>query len=111
MPANSLVQERRLSKRFPCDVETQCRLLGPKKRETTPVRVLDVSKGGVGLWLTRWYDSGTFLAIDLPCEKGNSEVHPSLVRIQYVVPQGDNWWMVGAAFARRHRQEEIKSLL
>jgi hypothetical protein len=65
----------------------------------------------VGLWLTRWYDSGTILAIDLPSEQGNSDVHPSLVRVQYAVPQGASWWMVGAAFARRHSQKEIKSLL
>jgi len=72
---------------------------------------LDVSTGGVALWLTRWYDSGTFLAIDLPNEKGNPNVHPSVVKVQYAVPQGDSWWMVGAAFARHHRPEEIKALL
>jgi hypothetical protein len=51
------------------------------------------------------------LAIDLPDKKGNPDVHPSVVEIQYAVPQGGNWWMVGATFARNHRQEEIQALL
>jgi hypothetical protein len=103
--------ERRISPRFHCDLETSCRLLGPRKQEPIRARVLDVSTGGVALWLTRWYDSGTFLAVDLPGEKGNPDIHPSVVKVQYAVPQGDSWWMVGAAFARRHRQEEIKAML
>jgi len=59
----------------------------------------------------RWYDSGTFLAIDLPVEKGNLDLHQSVVKVEYAVPQGDTWWMVGAAFARLHRLEEINALL
>jgi len=102
--------ERRASPRFACALETSCRLLGPHK-DQSQARVLDVSTGGVGLWLNRWYDSGTFLAVDLPGEKGDPDFHPSVIKIQYAVPQGGNWWMVGAAFARNHRQEEITALL
>jgi hypothetical protein len=104
------IAERRASPRFACVLETSCRLLGPRK-EQTKAHVLDVSTGGVALWLNRWYDSGTFLAIDLPGHKDNPDVHPSVVKIQYAVPQGGSWWMVGAAFARNHRQEEIRALL
>jgi len=110
MKANHSGSERRASPRFACTLETSCRLLGPRK-DQTKARVLDVSTGGVALWLNRWYDSGTFLAVDLPGEKGDLDVHPSVVKIQYAVPQGGNWWMVGAAFARNRRQEEIKALL
>ena len=110
MKANHSGSERRASPRFACTLETSCRLLGPRK-DHTQARVLDVSTGGVALWLNRWYDSGTFLAVDLPGEKGDPDVHPSVVKIQYAVPQGGNWWMVGAAFARNRRQEEIKALL
>ena len=110
MKTTRSMAERRTSPRYPCDLETSCRLLGPRQ-ERTKGRVLDVSTGGVALWLSRWYDSGTFLAIDLPGAKGNPEVRPSVVKIQYAVPQGGNWWMVGATFARDHRQVEIKALL
>src|SRR5207245_147665 len=85
--------------------------LAGSTQRPSKARVLDVSTGGVALWLNRWYDSGTFLAVDLPGEKGDPDVHPSVVKIQYAVPQGGNWWMVGAAFARNRRQEEIKALL
>jgi hypothetical protein len=110
MKTTQSITERRASRRFACVLETNCRLLGPRK-ERTKARVLDVSTGGVALWLNRWYDSGTFLAIDLPGGKDNPDVHPSVVKIQYAVPQGGNWWMVGATFARNHRQEEILALL
>ena len=110
MKAPSSVAERRASPRFACALETSCRLLGPC-RDQTRARILDVSTGGVALWLNRWYDAGTFLAIDLPSQKGNPDVQPSVVKIQYVVPQGDSWWMAGAAFARNHPQDEIKTLL
>src|SRR5438094_8075425 len=100
--------ERRASPRFACTLETSCRLLGPLKDQTT-ARVLDVSTGGVALWLNRWYDAGTFLAIDLPSQTGKHDIHPSVVKIQYVMPQVDSWWMAGAAFARNRRQDEIKA--
>jgi len=108
MEATRSAQERRRSPRFVCALETSCRLLGAHRDQTT-ARVLDVSTGGVALWLNRWYDAGTFLAIDLPSQTGKHDIHPSVVKIQYVMPQGDSWWMAGAAFARDHRQDEIKA--
>jgi PilZ domain len=102
--------DRRTSPRFACALETFCRLLGPRP-EQVKARVLDVSSGGVALWLNRWYDAGTSLAIDLPTEKGNPDRRPAVVKIQYAVPQGDGWWMAGASFARDHNAEELKALL
>src|SRR5579864_2190532 len=73
--------DRRTSPRFACALETSCRLLGPRP-EQVKARVLDVSSGGVALWLNRWYDAGTSLAIDLPTEKGNPDRRPAVVKIQ-----------------------------
>ena len=78
MKVTRSITERRASPRFACVLETSCRLLGPRK-EQTKAHVLDVSTGGVALWLNRWYDSGTFLAVDLPDQKGNPHVHPAVV--------------------------------
>lgn len=102
--------DRRASTRYPCNLATSCRLAALVPGDVFPGRVRNVSSGGISLVLSRPFDSGTDLTVEL---RSNFRHFSRTVRVHicYCIehPSGD--WIVGASFAEPLAEEEVRLLL
>lgn len=100
--------ERRVEVRFPSQLESACQAVNVDKEERWTGVVQDVSSGGIGLLLSRRFESGTVLTIEPP---GSTPNRPKrlVVRVQRVQASGKKW-RIGCRFARKLSEEEVHSL-
>lgn len=102
--------DRRASTRYPCNLATSCRMAALVAGDTFPGRVRNVSLGGISLVLSRPFDTGTELSVEL---RSNFRHFSRTVRIRVIYciehPSGD--WIVGASFAQVLSDEEVRLLL
>jgi len=103
-------KERRDTVRYTITLETSCRLLAMVQGESNPVRVRNISAGGISLVLNNEVPADTLLEIEL-LNRPQMFLCKLQVRITYRVehPTGD--WIIGGAFTRRLSDEELKLLL
>jgi hypothetical protein len=103
-------KERRDTVRYTITLETSCRLLAMVQGEPNPVRVRNISAGGISLVLQNEVPADTLLDIEL-LNRPQMFLCKLQVRITYRVehPTGD--WIIGGAFTRRLEDGELKSLL
>jgi hypothetical protein len=103
-------KERRDTVRYTITLETSCRLLAMVQGEANPIRVRNISAGGISLVLHNEVPSDTLLDIEL-LNRPQMFLCKLQVRITYRVehPTGD--WIIGGAFTRRLTDEELKLLL
>jgi hypothetical protein len=102
--------DRRESIRYGINLETSCRLLAMVQGEPQPVRVRNISAGGISLVLTHEVPGDTPLEIEL-LNRPEMFLCKLQVRITYRVehPSGD--WIIGGAFTRKLAEEELRLLL
>ena len=102
--------ERREAVRIGINLETSCRLLAMVQGEQHPVRVRNISAGGISLVLQNEVPADTLLEIEL-LNRPQMFLCKLQVKITYRVehPTGD--WIIGGAFTRRLSDEELKLLL
>jgi PilZ domain len=103
-------EEKRQSVRYDINLETSCRLLAMVQGEPHPVRVRNISAGGISLVLAREVPADELLEIEL-LNRPRMFLCKLQVRITYRVehPSGD--WIIGGAFMRKLEEDELKSLL
>ncbi len=103
-------KERRDTVRYTITLETSCRLLAMVQGEANPIRVRNISAGGISLVLQNEVPADTLLDIEL-LNRPQMFLCKLQVRITYRVehPTGD--WIIGGAFTRRLTDEELKLLL
>lgn len=108
--ASTIEANRREAFRYNINLETSCLLIAALEGDTTPVRVRNISSGGVSLVLTRGVEPDTVLNIQL-LNRPRMFFCKVDVRVTYVVehPSGD--WILGGAFARTLSDEELRMLL
>jgi hypothetical protein len=72
--------------------------------------IRDISQGGVRLHVSRRFEKGTPLAIELP---GNHERDPSVVfvKVLHVRAQEDGTWALGCKFISELGEDELQRLL
>jgi hypothetical protein len=101
---------RRESIRYNINLETSCLLIAALEGDPMPVRVRNISAGGVSLVLNRGVEPDTMLTIQL-LNRPRMFFCKVDVKITYIVehPSGD--WILGGSFARRLTDEELRSLL
>lgn len=102
--------ERREAVRYGISLETSCRLLAMVQGEPHPVRVRNISAGGISLVLPHEVPTDTILEIEL-LNRPEMFLCKLQVRITYRVehPTGD--WILGGAFTRKLTDEELRLLL
>lgn len=102
--------ERRDTVRYTINLDTSCRLLAMVQGESNPIRVRNISAGGISLVLPRELPPDTLLEIEL-LNRPQMFLCKLQVNITYRVehPSGD--WIMGGAFLRRLTDEELRMLL
>jgi hypothetical protein len=101
---------RRDAIRYNINLETSCLLIAALEGDPMPVRVRNISAGGVSLVLHRGIDPETLLNVQL-LNRPRMFFCKIDVKITYIVehPSGD--WIVGGSFTRRLTDDELRSLL
>ena len=102
--------ERRASTRYPCNLATNCRLAAFVAGDSWPARVRNISVGGINLVLSRAFDIGDHLALDLRSNTRNF-ARSLAVRVCYCIehPSGD--WIIGGSFPQPLQNEELRAFL
>lgn len=105
-----LEANRREAIRYNINLETSVLLIAALEGDTTPIRVRNISSGGISLVLTRGVEPDTVLSIQL-LNRPRMYFCKVDVKVTYVVehPSGD--WILGGAFARKLTNEELRALL
>jgi hypothetical protein len=111
---SAVAEERRCFVRFPVDLEA---LVTPLGAETTreaekawAARLVNISQGGIALSMTRRFERGTGLLIDLLLPTGQASP-PLRARVIHVARAPSGNWIVGCAFLRPMSEEDLTALL
>jgi serine/threonine protein kinase len=101
-------EDRRKASRFSCDLDGACRPVGASRRTRWKARVTDVSAEGLGLLLSRRFDPGTVLLLELRGARLEtvSQLLLRVVRVQKAQRQ----WAVGCQLACRLKPAELQDL-
>jgi hypothetical protein len=103
--------ERRTSVRHPCAHESFCRPYTQDKGELWwPAQIRDISTGGVGLHMTRRFEPGTVLSLEIVA-KGERPSQVLVVRVRHATASENNGWTVGCQFLTPLNDEELEALL
>jgi len=99
----------RAPSRRPQGIEAFCRSVAAVKDDPWPARVRDLSSGSIGLVLTRRFEPGTLLVIEL--EKKTANLSHTLVgRVVHATAQ-TNGWMIGCTLANKIAEDDLQALL
>jgi len=96
-------------KRKPVGLEAFCRSVAAVKDDPWPARVRDLSAGSIGLHLTRRFEPGTLLVIEL--EKKEQSLSHTLVGRVVHATQSTGGWMVGCTLANKIADDDLQALL
>jgi hypothetical protein len=110
--APTTAADRRLCVRHVADVETVCQPVASWTTEQLKwqARIRDVSCTGIALVLSRRFERGTGLAIEVPGSEPDSS-HTIFARIARVIEEPDGSWLVGCAFVSELSDEELRALI
>jgi hypothetical protein len=112
MSGNQVRKAADLAERLkPRGVEAFCRSVASVKDDPWPARVRDLSTGSIGLHLTRRFEPGTLLVIELE-KKELSLSHTLVGRVVDAIPsQSGTGWMVGCTLANKIADDDLQALL
>src|SRR6516164_330127 len=88
--------DRRAHERFPVNADTRCLFGAPVAEEFGPVKIKNVSMGGIGLLLSRRPEPGSLLVVTLANPAKNFS-KTLLVRVAHVTPHLGTY-LVGGSF-------------
>lgn len=94
----------------PAGLEASCRSVTSVKDDPWPARVRDLSSGSIGLVLTRRFEPGTLLVIELE-NKEQSLNHTLVGRVVRATAQNSGAWMLGCTLANRIAEDDLEALL
>jgi len=104
-------QDRRDGKRSACRLEGQCRpVQNPQVAAAWPATILDISCGGFQLLLSRRFEQGTLLVVDVHDSAGQA-TRMLVARVARVTSQTRGRWIHGCAFSVPLSTEDLESLL
>jgi hypothetical protein len=84
--------------------------MAASREATWAARILDVSATGVGLVLSRRFEPGTALLIELPNDAADGSV-VVIGRVRQVTGGKDGRWLVGCALASPLSDHDLHELL
>jgi hypothetical protein len=103
------VLDGRAPSRRPQGIEAFCRSVAAVKDDPWPARVRDLSSGSIGLVLTRRFEPGTLLVIELE-KKASNLSHTLVGRVVHATAQ-TNGWMIGCTLANKIAEDDLQALL
>lgn len=102
--------DRRSWMRFHCELSGGCQPITQLEAGNHwPTHVHDISPGGVGLLLSRRFEPGTLLAVELGATEMDTVCLP-LARIRRVLRAG-NSWLLGCSWADELSEDDLRSLI
>src|SRR5262245_30296550 len=109
-PSDQSAADKRRSRRYACVLEAICRGETTKFSPAWPVRVVDVSKHGIGIQASEAIEVGTRLMINLFDASETSYPSLQVCIIREAVQVGDAWVM-GAQFVDPLTDEQLDLML
>jgi hypothetical protein len=104
-------RERREGGRIMCQLEGQCRPMDSLQLSAHwPVTIRDICAGGCQLLLSRRFEPGTLLVIDVHDEQ-NQPTRMLLARVARVGSLARGRWILGCTFSVPLTTEDLDSLL
>ena len=104
-------RDRRDGRRSACRLEGQCRPVeNPQVAAAWPATVLDISCGGFQLLLSRRFEPGTLLVVDVHDPAGHA-TRMLVARVARVTTLTRGRWIHGCAFSVPLTAEDLESLL
>jgi hypothetical protein len=104
-------EDRRDAKRSACRLEGQCRpVVNPQVAAAWPATILDISCGGFQLLLSRRFEPGTLLVVDVHDTAGQA-TRMLVARVARVTSLTRGRWIHGCAFSVPLTAEDLESLL
>jgi PilZ domain len=102
-PTNSSqANERRTYVRHFCDIGAVV--------DAWPARIQDISRGGAKVVLSRRYEVGTVLKLEV-FVPSNESLYMLLVKVVHIVQEPTGSWRLGCAFVQEITDEEMQELL
>ena len=105
------VQERRNVKRTACQLECQCRPMESHQMSAAwPATIRDISSGGFQLLLSRRFEPGTLLVVDVQDSQGQA-TRMLLARVVRVASLARGRWILGCTFSVPLTSDDLASIL
>ena len=99
----------RLFERHACAMQTSCKPTGANETRWEAT-IRDISRGGILLSLSRRFERGACLAIDLPGRQGELP-YTTLVRVANVEADGTGSWSLGCRLIGDLGEEELQRII
>jgi len=104
-------RERREGGRIACQLEGQCRPMDSLQLSAAwPVTIRDICAGGCQLLLSRRFEPGTLLVVDVHDEQ-NQPARMLLARVVRVTSLARGRWILGCTFTVPLTPDDLDSLL
>jgi hypothetical protein len=103
--------ERRVFVRHSCDLDTSCQPVSSARGMEWNGKIQDISCGGLALVLSRRFELGTLLTIELQGKNGGPNSRTMLARVVRVTSLSPGSWLMGCKFATALLDDELKALL
>src|SRR2546426_281781 len=100
--------ERRAWVRYPCSFEASCHSIASAADVLWSAKVVDISAGGLRLVVSRRFEVGTVLRLEI---HSGLQAAPwaFLARVIHARPQTGGDWALGCAFARELDEEDLRA--
>jgi hypothetical protein len=108
-PVPARANECRVYERHECELATSCKPAAANEMKWTAT-IRNLSRNGVKCNLSRRFERGAGLAIELP-EKNGQESYVVFVKVIYALPESDGTWSLGCKFISELSEEELQRLL
>ncbi len=109
-PKKSVPMERRATLRFPSSVTGMCRSIAGEKRFRWSAKVQNISVAGLCLLVSRRFEPGAVLLVDLPPDKVGDGPSRLLVRVVRVEARPPRKWIIGCVFGPSLSEAELRAL-
>lgn len=97
-------------KRKPIGLEAFCRSVAAVKDDPWPARVREIKTGSISLLLTRRFEPGTLLVIELE-KKAQSLSHTLVGRVHHAAMSTNGSWELGCTLANKIAEDDLQALL
>jgi hypothetical protein len=104
------LRDCRVYLRHPCDAEASCLTVTDGPKMCWPAHICNISQASVALVVTRRFEKGTSLLIELPSPEPGV-ILTLLARVVHAAAQPDGSWLLGCLFACDLTREEVEAML
>jgi serine/threonine protein kinase len=114
--AKNAERERRAAVRYECALATSCSINLSLHQDATECQtsweatVYDLSVNGIGLLLSRRFEPGSLLTVDLTSAAGAMK-RTREIRVVRVAPADEGGWFIGGTLTEKLSKEELRLLL